>query len=1100
MKREPTPEQRAVIDERGSIIVSASAGSGKTYVMIERLVSFILAGEDVRRLLAVTFTNNAAAQMRDRLREALLKAIADPAHAPDRERLKEQLTHLPLAQISTIHAFCGRLVRTYFYLVGTDPAFRIIDPKDAEGMAISARALDAALERMYDSPSPEFSLLLSVYFKRGSDAELRTQVTKLYASVRDFAEYRAVIGRLGQSTFEEVCGCLASDVRARAAELARVHGERRETLIGVDGGNLEQVMEEMTSLAQEASAGDLFEQREAWGAMRIPMRATGKKGVPAHDRTPEQQRAVEYYNAMRGAVKEIKEFLAGIKPREEERDRFDRAARLAAAFCGLLLAYDEELEREKREAGVLDYSDLEQYALRILDDERVRGDLREHFRVLFVDEYQDVNPVQDAILSRLAGGEAFYVGDAKQAIYGFRGSSSDFCLRKTKTETCLTLSQNFRSAKSILDAANEVFRPLFESYRDMRVSERYREHEGKVTFHVLERGEKPAPAERGVYSVTEQPASAKRDAFAERAAKLVEEELGSAWFDVDADCEKRIRPGDIAVLCRSHAGEARIARALLARGIPVTTSAKVNLCEFFEARLLLDWLSYLDNPEQDIPLVTALLSFVGGMTEEELAEVRRAQAGSESFRAACLAYCAQQPASPVAGKLNAFFARAQELRIHACVRTAADLMNELLALGLEVQIAAKEGGNDRLTRVRRLVAEGEDVSVNTFLSRLRASGNKLEFAPSAGENAVQVITIHASKGLEYPVVFLTQMNDTFQFSDENKEIVFTKQFLAAPKSYNAQNKTYTTNLLRIASFRAERKEECSQECNLLYVAMTRAKYRLHVLLKSADCGQISPMFVKTYAGFLNPDLVNRSLGGEVEMPADAPARRALAHGDPDPEMTAAVLDVYCKPYRYASSTRLRAKSSATDLLNAQRGEFLHRAAAGLFDEGEVFTGKTSREAGTAHHVFLQHVRYGADAGEEFARMVREGILTPEQAGLLNVEELREILRIPALSSLADKQVLREQTFLMRLPASAVAEDAPDDEVIFQGAIDLLVQGKDGCEVIDYKYSMLPDEVLAQKYAVQIRLYKMAAARVLRVREETIRASIVNLALRREIVL
>ena len=133
-------------------------------------------------------------------------------------------------------------------------------------------------------------------------------------------------------------------------------------------------------------------------------------------------------------------------------------------------------------------------------------------------------------------------------------------------------------------------------------------------------------------------------------------------------------------------------------------------------------------------------------------------------------------------------------------------------------------------------------------------------------------------------------------------------------------------------------------------------------------------------------------------------------------------------------------------------------------------------------------------------MVREGILTPEQAGLLNVEELREILRIPALSSLADKQVLREQTFLMRLPASAVAEDAPDDEVIFQGAIDLLVQGKDGCEVIDYKYSMLPDEVLAQKYAVQIRLYKMAAARVLRVREETIRASIVNLALRREIVL
>ena len=215
-----------------------------------------------------------------------------------------------------------------------------------------------------------------------------------------------------------------------------------------------------------------------------------------------------------------------------------------------------------------------------------------------------------------------------------------------------------------------------------------------------------------------------------------------------------------------------------------------------------------------------------------------------------------------------------------------------------------------------------------------------------------------------------------------------------------------------------------------------------------------------------------------------------------------MLRVYRAPYAFEGSTRLRVKSSATDLLRAQKGRLLPKTTAGMsfLDEDEPFDGETSIEAGIAHHIFLQHVRYGADAGEELERMLREGVLTQQQAALLDKGALGQILAIPCLAELGRKKVLREQTFLMRLPASQMTPGAPDDEVIFQGAIDLLVPGEGSCEVIDYKYSVLPDGALAQKYAVQISLYKKAAARVLGLEESAVRARIVNIARCREIVM
>ena len=1091
-----TREQREAVTARGQVIVSAAAGSGKTFVMIERLVSLILGGEDVRHILALTFTNKAAAQMRERLRRALLKGIAEREGA-ERERLKEQLAALPLAEISTIHAFCGRLVRTYFYAAGVDPAFRITGTEDAEGMELSSRAMDAAFEEAYRDGGGEFASLLAVYFRRRRDAPLRRLVAELHKRARGLSGYEALLADMGATDrFEQACAVIMSDVAARADMAVRGLDEYGHAYAALGEKALALSQQVREAFACIAAQGDLFAMRAAALALPPLPRMIVKRNA-----SEEERAALARLSAAKKLLGTVTEELSSLSEREEERERCLQAARTAGALGRLVLAYDRHYAREKAEAGVLDYNDLEHFALRLLGDERVRAELAERYRAVFVDEYQDVNPVQEEIISRLSGGEVFLVGDAKQAIYGFRGSRSQYFIEKERTlPVSLRLSENFRSAPAVLEAVNLVFAPLVEGYVPMRGGERYGAHRGEVKLYLLpkERAERTPPDR--VYSVLEHAGEEPRDALGERVAQLVEEELGKTWFDADEGREKQVTFGDIAVLTRRRGGEAQlVARALLSRGIPVTTAAEVNVCDFFEARLLLDWLSFLDNAEQDIPLVTALLSAVGGMTEGELARVRLSPEGRQgTFRAACAAFVQAHPADPAAKKLAAFAQRAHELRAHARIRTAAEVMNEMLSCGLEAQIAAKAGGTGRLARVRRLVAEGEDVSVNTFLARLKATGFTLGFSESGGEDSVKIVTMHASKGLEYPVVILAGTDVKFRGAGEQDEVIWTEEFLAAPKAYDVENKLSYTTLVRRASAVCSLAEERRQERNLLYVGMTRAKYRLHVVLRERENGALSPAFAMRGAEFFDFAACAPLFAPEQETVRDAPPRRAFVYR-PDAQLRDAVLAVYEQPYAFEASTRLRVKSSATDLLRERRGELLPGAEYGFLDEDEPFTGRTSIEAGIAYHAFLQHVRYGADAGEELARMLREGELSAQQGALLDVGELRAILALPSLASLAGKRVLREQTFLMRLPACEMKEGAPPDEVIFQGAIDLLVLDG-GYEVIDYKYSVLADGALKEKYAVQIALYKKAVARVMGVAEGEVRARIINIARRREIVM
>ena len=1092
----PTPEQQRAVEARGSVIVSASAGSGKTFVMIERLVSLVLNGTDVRRILAVTFTNKAAAQMRERLRRALLKEISVQSGAA-RERLKAQLSALPLAEISTVHAFCARLVRTYFYLVGADPAFRVTGTEDAACKQLAARAMEAVFEEAYAQQDAAFEALLSVYYRKKRDEGLKELILGLHAKARGLADYEARLAAMGAGDdFDGICALLAEDISARAAEISRGLAARRPVCEAL--GEKFTAFADALSAACAAFSGELFGMRAALPV--LPPRTPVKR-----DPSAEERAAVAYLSGARRELKKLCEELSAYASREEEHARYLDASARAAALGRLVLAFDKAYAEQKREAGVLDYNDLEQFALAILQDARARSEIAARYEAVFVDEYQDVNPVQDRILTALGGEEVFFVGDAKQAIYGFRGSNSAFFEEKARSlPSSLRLSANFRSAPAVLNAVNRVFTALSAEYVPMRGGERYGAHAGAVQLHILPKEKREKPAPEGVYSVLEHAGEAPSDALAEAVVRLVEAEAGSGvWYDADepeeAKREKRVTYGDIAVLTRRRAGEAeRIVRALRERGIPVSTTAEVNICEFFEARLMLDWLSFLDNAAQDIPLVTAMLSAVGGFTEGELTAVRAALPKGKAsrelpFREALSAYCASRE-DAITRKAAAFFARAEELRAHMRIRTAEEVMNELLSLGLEAQIAAKEGGGSRLARIRRLAAEGAETDVHTFLSRLRATGFQLGFSESGGDSAVRVVTMHASKGLEYPVVILAGTDVRFRGGEERDEVLFTERFLAAPKSYDLKNKLVYGTVLRRASALSELSEERKQERNLLYVGMTRARYRLHILFREGSDGALSPAFARCFADFFDFSALADLVAPQAEEGAPPISRRALA-GKPDPAAVARILAVYRKPYAHAASVPLPVKSSATQLMEQfstthVRDDAQEDRHALLVPEEDT---ATSREEGIAYHAFLQHARFGCGGAEELARMAKEGVLPQETLALLKEDRLSRIMALPALAALAGRRVWREQTFLLELPARELMQTEAEDAVVFQGAIDLVAEEEEGYLVIDYKYSSLSDDALRQKYAVQIALYKKAVARVMRVEASAVRACILNIA-------
>ena len=1143
-----TSEQQAALDAQGKVIVSASAGSGKTTVMIEKIIRLICDGVGVDEILAVTFTKKAAAQMKDKLGRALIENInKSETSEAKRKGLKAQLSKVSAADISTIHSFCSKLIRSYFYVAGVDSSFRVISSDDADGVALKMEALDELLEDGYAGDDEDFAHLLSVYWRKKSDKALRKIFTTLYEKLRiraDYKEYLLASAGYDEKVFQNVAEDLHKHFKEKCEyyyDLVQDEQYYFEQVCAVAKGQREICAQLGKWLEDLLVTKDYFEILEYGKPKFSQNRGTNKDDALKKEHMARlgflKERIVEAYE------KETEH----LQSYQEELDNFLRAGRTAAALSKYLTIFDEKYTAKKREKGVLDYNDLEHIALALLSNDEVVESLRKKYRYVFVDEYQDVNPVQEAIISKIGGENLFLVGDVKQSIYGFRGSKSKFFVEKQAAFEAgegknLKMTRNFRSSDMVLDAVNAQFSLAMTpqvcdvDYARDSVMEKggaYGEHLGRVQLHFLGEEEKKPSQERGVYSVRD--SATKKDVEISNAAKrimqIIQEERGKQIFDTDgAKGLRDVCYSDIAILSRKKQGQiAKTVAALSAAGLPVTAAAAVNVCDYAEIKTLMDILLLVDNANQDIPLCSALLSAMGGLSVDELSAIRLAYPEEGFFRKACQRY-EQEKTDDLAEKLTKFYGYYAKVRKQASVLTAGEILTLILSeTRMEAQLLAQENGSFCLRRIRRFIEETnnpEPLSVHDFLVRLKDLDYEVEYSENGGDDSVKVLTMHSSKGLEFPVVILDDLSATFHAVDHD-EVVAEERYGIAPRAFHEKEMLKSTTLLRRLFEVKEKASSVADGLNLYYVALTRAKYALHMLFK--ECQPMSDVkYATSYADMTNFDVWKQYVAEDGERALETEETDGTPETEADEGLVARIQTAYTYRYPFKGLENLQVKSSASKLL-AMRDEEV-RLLDELQDEGfdvgfgKVVTADESKETtgavraernalGTAYHAFLEYFDFSLLYDEQGNAVDKECLQErvalaladfcrkdEKQGALLKESKLVAILSNPVFYTLQDSRLYKEQEFLANLSAKdtyALAGkylpslENGDDCVIFQGAIDLLAVG-DEVRIIDYKYSVHDAEYLKEHYKPQLELYRMAVAKIRGMDKKKIRCILVNI--------
>lgn len=1129
-----TKEQLASIAARGEVLVSASAGAGKTTVMIERLAN-ILCGDggkelvDLDNVLCVTFTKKAAAHMKEKLRTELVKRLKD-ANEDLRKHLRVQLGKINSADISTIDSFCSRLVKTYFYELKIEANFQQI-ADDAEKEELMSRAMDTLFDEGYASASPDFLLVVERLKKGRSDKAVKSSISASYERIRICPDYKKMLEEACANTFTEsgflsVCACMKEAVNQRLNAIIQaiddyIAGDGQQ----LDGEGYFNVLNDMRQNIEEyVQSDDLFSAPQKLTSLSRP-KGEGE-AVKAFD---------DFSKSVKKRFKELTAF-----DEEQERVHFFESGKLAVAYTKLVLAFDEEYAGVKRFEGKLDFGDLAQYALRLLRGEDcdigIKESIKNKYQYVFVDEYQDVNPIQDEIISLAAGNDVFLVGDVKQAIYGFRGSRSEFfsnkCQRVGKNASYIVLPDNFRSSSAVIDFVNENFSkimtPQFCSFdyangHAMRGGSRYgEEHKGVAEFCLFYKDEEQKRVADKVYSVAGERAEKKRTSNGALAVlSLVRKALSSTYYDADSGKEVKVQTGDICILTRKNSTAAvQEIIKVLSKEYPVASSAEINICERPEILKMLDILSYLNNGEQDIPLASTMLSPLGGFCENDLVTIRaHGGRGVKNFRAAVEGYAVRRD-DELAKRITIFFNRIENLKkLSACVG-AAKLIDEIMKNG---SFAAEFSSPAKLNYLRALQryaygADGE-LSLAAFLAKVKAAKGKICAPASVASDCITVMSMHASKGLEFPVVIIADIAASFR-GDSGDNMKFDEHFGFAPKYYCEDRSCSETLLRRLISLK-EARENISNELNLLYVAFTRAKYALYVVTAEAKSyNLLNALYATNYSSLVNFEgqqmqkLDLTSVQTVNEQLSPLPVLDC-----PDKELLSKIKQASGYKYGFEQAISLPVKSSATGLMaerdNIDDGVILFPVE----HESEGGKVKDAAMVGIAYHRFLELCDFAQNGKEDIARQLEKfavsGHISAEQLQLLDKDELFKILQMPAFKGVLGTTLYREREFLCKLSSAEyvglkegeILNDATirDDGngVIVQGAIDLLsVKRENGkavsASIIDYKYTSKTDEAVIKKYSPQLALYKSVVCKIYGLEKSCVSTTIINLRACRQI--
>ena len=1150
MRFTPT-QQDAIFSRGGAVLVSAAAGSGKTRVLTERLMAYLTDAEDpadLDQFLIITFTRAAAGELRARILDAIAQRIAAD---PDNRGLRRQSALCARAQIGTIHSFCGALLRDHCAEAGLSPDFAVIDDQRAEGL------MAAALEKTLDA----------AYVKIETDDAMRLLVDTVGAG-RDDRRLAALVRQLYDKMQSHPRPEVWADTQIRALRLEGVTdaGETiwgKELLAGA-ARTLRHWSDAMDRLMQT-----LAEPKNAWlGDRYIPNFDVSAEGIRRALRA-----AGQGWDAACAAIGEIafprmsvvrNPVDPALKDRiKAERDRCkyaveqlqkqftaasdtllgDLAATAPAMERLLRLALDfgAAYQKEKRRRALVDYADLEHLAAQLLTDEAGRPtalarSVSERFREIMVDEYQDVSEVQDLIFRAVSRAETnlFFVGDVKQSIYRFRLADPTIFLDKydrfSPAEAAapgeakrILLQENFRSRERVLQAANHVFSNIMSTeLGELDYDENARLKRGldaqaggeRAELHLLQ-----------LPDADDGPPAEKAALEADYAARQIRALIDGGVTVREGDDDRPADWGDVVILLRSANAIGPIYRqALTAHGIPVESAQGSGFFRAPEISVLISLLAVIDNPHQDVPLIAVLRSALFGFTPDELSAIRVCDRAHDFYTALCVRAEEDARCADFLRVLESYRRLAPDMALSELLWQIYD-ERELFAL-----CAAMPDGEARRQNLTELFELSRDFEATGYrglhrfvdwLRRQAESGTEPTAVPAA-RRAVRIMSIHRSKGLEFPIVFLCDLSRRFNKSDTTATVLVHPALGLGPKRTDPERGVEYPTFARAAVAARTARETLSEEMRLLYVAMTRAKERLVMTgtladpektLQKLDVGLTSPIapeLLRTASSPLAWLMMTALLPGADDAlalriaPLASPEETAAALLEPptpqeaDPDETARLKARLSFRYPYAAAQALPSKVTATELkrLDAESGSdgaALLKKPWRTFrrpDFSAVERGLTAAERGTATHRVLQYLRF-ADAvtsegvQAQIAELIRAGYLSAREGEAVLVDTIVGLMRSELGARLIraerEGRVRREFRFSLLCPAGDFFPDAPEEDVLLQGVVDCCFEEEGALVVVDYKTDRIGADGVAARtdyYASQLRAYGDAMARIL----------------------
>ena len=1155
-----TDQQHAIECCKGSVLVSAAAGSGKTAVLVERVIRR-LTDEDnpcsAEDLLIVTFTRAATAQMREKIGAAILKRLSED---PTDRHLRRQYMLLPFAKICTIDSFCNDLVRENFHALGISPDYSLLDNETA--VIMKNDVCEAMLERAYEEDSDgSFSVLSDMMSSGSSDEDFAKLIIKMYdistaypfpdlwldSLIEEYSQPDINKSCWGGIIKKYVCDMLDYCVSSSNDMMAAMESD---SIVADAYGAAVQSDINMYAELREKVNRDWDEALEAFNTVKYMGLGRVPKGYES-----------ETKNAVMTARKKLKELLKKVpnimcvsSGEHSEDVRLMRGP--VTKLIELVKQFGREYSAEKDKMNSADFSDILHRALNLLAVSDGRGgyiktdlarELSSHYVEILVDEYQDINEAQDMIFKAISADEnnLFTVGDVKQSIYRFRQAMPEIFLRRRSTTHSfesgkyplgITLGSNFRSRVGVTSCVNYIFRQL------MSTEAGELEYDDSEALNAAAKYPERDTPDCELHVVTDKGNRADTlEAQARYVARYIDRTVREGKTLVTKG--GALHPasyGDFCILLRTAKNVSSVyANALSERGIPVFSPETGGFFEAAEISFILSLLRVLDNPVQDIPLAAVMLSPLFGFSAGELADIRasakeRLEAGETEPLYRSVAASADEGDE----KAAAFLKKIESLRRLSLTLSAGELVRRVCEeTGFDAIVGAMPDGERRRLNIGLLCdyAEKYEAAGNLglsgfirFIDKVARTSGDLATAARPSENAdiVRIMTVHQSKGLEFPICILADMQHAFNERDNTESVLISSSAGLGMKRRTEDGiSVYDTASRRAAVITSERMGR-SEEMRVLYVALTRAKENLVMvtsvpnpekgLAKGAvECGigeRANPFAVLRMNNFSDLVLTAlmrhpaadelRKLSG-VDVPIFLPEKDRfklkVVVSDSESFMTESAneqkiaakpvfFDEVCERLDYSDPrsvlSSVPAKRAASD--GSERGinrEYFASSRPAFMSSG----GLTPAQRGTATHKFMQFSDYAAaraDIESELARLVDGGFLSEDEGKAVNVSAAKRFF----MSSLAERifasdNVMREKKFAALFPAKffypELTGEAAEEKIVVQGIADCVFVEDGKLVIVDYKTDTGVDaEALLDRYSAQLGIYREALSQAL----------------------